>query len=173
MSHQPSVRSTWTEALPQQPGFESCLAPLLRAIVSLPCLFCLYILSQYKIIKVEMIQTMSLTFSFLWFVLQDRKLLATAQQMLQDSKTKIEFIRMQILKASQASELSFDNNDVMGKLTSTCTRWPTDLTVLSSLCNLRLRLQPSPSSALWTCGWRSCVITPGSSRPWQRAPRTS
>lgn len=35
--------------------------------------------------------------------------------MLQDSKTKIEFIRMQILKASQASELSFDNNDVMGE----------------------------------------------------------
>uniref|UniRef100_A0A672JEC6 protein kinase C n=1 Tax=Salarias fasciatus TaxID=181472 RepID=A0A672JEC6_SALFA len=35
---------------------------------------------------------------------KDRKLLATAQQMLQDSKTKIEFIRMQILKASQASE---------------------------------------------------------------------
>uniref|UniRef100_A0A8C5E759 protein kinase C n=1 Tax=Gouania willdenowi TaxID=441366 RepID=A0A8C5E759_GOUWI len=42
---------------------------------------------------------------------KDRKLLATAQQMLQDSKTKIEFIRMQILKASQTSELSFENND--------------------------------------------------------------
>uniref|UniRef100_A0A8C2ZVJ3 protein kinase C n=1 Tax=Cyclopterus lumpus TaxID=8103 RepID=A0A8C2ZVJ3_CYCLU len=37
---------------------------------------------------------------------KDRKMLATAQQMLQDSKTKIEFIRMQILKASQASELN-------------------------------------------------------------------
>uniref|UniRef100_A0A674CRN3 protein kinase C n=1 Tax=Salmo trutta TaxID=8032 RepID=A0A674CRN3_SALTR len=48
-------------------------------------------------------------------MLDDRKLLATAQQMLQDSKTKIEFIRMQILKGSQASELSFDNNDVMAK----------------------------------------------------------
>uniref|UniRef100_A0A3B4EVE2 Protein kinase N2 n=1 Tax=Pundamilia nyererei TaxID=303518 RepID=A0A3B4EVE2_9CICH len=35
---------------------------------------------------------------------KDRKLLAAAQQMLQDSKTKIEFIRMQILKASQASD---------------------------------------------------------------------
>uniref|UniRef100_A0A665UF49 Uncharacterized protein n=1 Tax=Echeneis naucrates TaxID=173247 RepID=A0A665UF49_ECHNA len=46
---------------------------------------------------------------------KDRKLLATAQQMLQDSKTKIEFIRMQILKASQTSELSFENNDVMEK----------------------------------------------------------
>lgn len=46
---------------------------------------------------------------------KDRKLLATAQQMLQDSKTKIEFIRMQILKASQTSELSFENNEVMDK----------------------------------------------------------
>ncbi|KAF0047165.1 hypothetical protein F2P81_000798 [Scophthalmus maximus] len=46
---------------------------------------------------------------------KDRKLLATAQQMLQDSKTKIEFIRMQILKASQASEMSFESNDVMEK----------------------------------------------------------
>ncbi|KAL4608328.1 serine/threonine-protein kinase N2 isoform X1 [Arapaima gigas] len=46
---------------------------------------------------------------------KDRKLLATAQQMLQDSKTKIEFIRMQILKASQASEMNFENNDGMAK----------------------------------------------------------
>uniref|UniRef100_A0A8C6UKW4 protein kinase C n=1 Tax=Neogobius melanostomus TaxID=47308 RepID=A0A8C6UKW4_9GOBI len=46
---------------------------------------------------------------------KDRKLLATAQQMLQDSKMKIEFIRMQILKASQTNELSFENNDVMGE----------------------------------------------------------
>ncbi|XP_076846518.1 serine/threonine-protein kinase N2 [Brachyhypopomus gauderio] len=43
---------------------------------------------------------------------KDRKLLATAQQMLQDSKTKMEFIRMQILKASQASETSYENSDV-------------------------------------------------------------
>lgn len=42
-------------------------------------------------------------------------MLATAQQMLQDSKTKIEFIRMQILKSSQASEMSFESNDVMGE----------------------------------------------------------
>lgn len=35
--------------------------------------------------------------------------------MLQDSKTKIEFIRMQILKASQTNELSFESNDVMGE----------------------------------------------------------
>lgn len=49
------------------------------------------------------------------FCPQDRKLLATAQQMFQDSKTKIEFIRMQILKASQASELSFESNDVIGE----------------------------------------------------------
>lgn len=47
-------------------------------------------------------------------------MLATAQQMLQDSKMKIEFIRMQILKASQTSELSFDNNDVMGECVCEC-----------------------------------------------------
>uniref|UniRef100_A0A3P9K1P0 protein kinase C n=3 Tax=Oryzias TaxID=8089 RepID=A0A3P9K1P0_ORYLA len=46
---------------------------------------------------------------------KDRKLLATAQQMLQDSKTKIEFIRMQILKASQETELSFETSEVMDK----------------------------------------------------------
>uniref|UniRef100_A0A674KDY9 REM-1 domain-containing protein n=1 Tax=Terrapene triunguis TaxID=2587831 RepID=A0A674KDY9_9SAUR len=34
----------------------------------------------------------------------DRKLLATAQQMLQDSKTKIELIRMQIVKVSQLAD---------------------------------------------------------------------
>lgn len=50
-----------------------------------------------------------------FLVPQDRKLLAAAQQMLQDSRTKIEFIRMQILKASQTSELSFENNDMMGE----------------------------------------------------------
>ncbi|XP_066520701.1 serine/threonine-protein kinase N2 isoform X2 [Hoplias malabaricus] len=43
---------------------------------------------------------------------KDRKLLAMAQQMLQDSKTKIEFIRMQILKASQTNEMNYENNDV-------------------------------------------------------------
>uniref|UniRef100_A0A8B9I0E6 protein kinase C n=1 Tax=Astyanax mexicanus TaxID=7994 RepID=A0A8B9I0E6_ASTMX len=42
---------------------------------------------------------------------KDRKLLAMAQQMLQDSKTKIEFIRMQILKASQTNEVTYENND--------------------------------------------------------------
>ncbi|XP_061094504.1 serine/threonine-protein kinase N2-like isoform X2 [Conger conger] len=42
---------------------------------------------------------------------KDRKLLATAQQMLQDSKTKIEFIRMQILKASQTSETNLENSE--------------------------------------------------------------
>ncbi|XP_036376913.1 serine/threonine-protein kinase N2-like isoform X1 [Megalops cyprinoides] len=44
---------------------------------------------------------------------KDRKLLAAAQQMLQDSKTKIEFIRMQILKASQMTEMSLENHDGM------------------------------------------------------------
>ncbi|XP_039591726.1 serine/threonine-protein kinase N2-like [Polypterus senegalus] len=46
---------------------------------------------------------------------KDRKLLAAAQQMLQDSKTKIEVIRMQILKAAQASEVAFDNTEGIAK----------------------------------------------------------
>lgn len=46
--------------------------------------------------------------------MQDRKLLAMAQQMLQDSKTKIEFIRMQILKASQTNETNYENNEGEG-----------------------------------------------------------
>lgn len=48
---------------------------------------------------------------FVSFPLQDRKLLGMAQQMLQDSKTKIEFIRMQILKASQNNEMNYENNE--------------------------------------------------------------
>lgn len=40
---------------------------------------------------------------------QDKKLLQTAQQMLQDSKTKIDIIRMQIRKAKQATEQSEEN----------------------------------------------------------------
>lgn len=38
------------------------------------------------------------------FTPQDRKMLSTAQQMLQDSKTKIELLRMQIVKVTQARE---------------------------------------------------------------------
>uniref|UniRef100_A0A5F9CBV5 Serine/threonine-protein kinase N2 n=1 Tax=Oryctolagus cuniculus TaxID=9986 RepID=A0A5F9CBV5_RABIT len=40
---------------------------------------------------------------------KDRKLHGTAQQLLQDSKTKIEVIRMQILQAVQTNEMAFDN----------------------------------------------------------------
>ncbi|KAM9844157.1 serine/threonine-protein kinase N1b isoform 2-T2 [Aulostomus maculatus] len=40
---------------------------------------------------------------------KDKKLLQTTQQMLQDSKTKIDIIRMQIRKAMQATEQSEDN----------------------------------------------------------------
>ncbi|XP_058294149.1 serine/threonine-protein kinase N2-like [Hylobates moloch] len=40
---------------------------------------------------------------------KDRKLHGIAQQLLQDSKTKIEVIRMQILQAVQTNELAFDN----------------------------------------------------------------
>lgn len=41
-------------------------------------------------------------------LLKDKKMLQTAQQMLQDSKTKIDIIRMQIRKAMQANEQSDD-----------------------------------------------------------------
>ena len=46
---------------------------------------------------------------------QDKKMLQTAQQMLQDSKTKIDIIRMQIRKSMQASEQSEENhgNDIV------------------------------------------------------------
>uniref|UniRef100_A0A8C4IG20 protein kinase C n=1 Tax=Dicentrarchus labrax TaxID=13489 RepID=A0A8C4IG20_DICLA len=43
---------------------------------------------------------------------KDKKMLQTAQQMLQDSKTKIDIIRMQIRKAVQATE---HNDDTQGK----------------------------------------------------------
>ncbi|MGH0176500.1 UNVERIFIED_CONTAM: hypothetical protein FKN15_072877 [Acipenser sinensis] len=46
---------------------------------------------------------------------KDRKLLGTAQQMLQDSKTKMEVIRMQILKAIQTSEMNFDSTEGIAK----------------------------------------------------------
>lgn len=42
-------------------------------------------------------------------------MLQTAQQMLQDSKTKIDIIRMQIRKAVQATE---QNDDTQGRLSS-------------------------------------------------------
>ncbi|KAK0146704.1 Serine/threonine-protein kinase N2 [Merluccius polli] len=44
---------------------------------------------------------------------KDRKLLCTAQQMLQDSRTKIELLRMQIIKVSQPKE--GDHNAVDGR----------------------------------------------------------
>lgn len=43
---------------------------------------------------------------------QDKKMLQTAQQMQQDSKTKIDIIRMQIRKAVQATE---HNEDTQGE----------------------------------------------------------
>uniref|UniRef100_A0A8D0BHH6 protein kinase C n=1 Tax=Salvator merianae TaxID=96440 RepID=A0A8D0BHH6_SALMN len=45
---------------------------------------------------------------------KDRKLLQTAQQMLQDSKTKINIIRMQIRKAVQADEVQLNMEDGQG-----------------------------------------------------------
>lgn len=46
---------------------------------------------------------------------KDRKLLQTAQQMLQDSKTKIDIIKMQIRKAEQADEMHTETEDGHGK----------------------------------------------------------
>lgn len=48
---------------------------------------------------------------------QDKKMLQTAQQMLQDSKTKIDIIRMQIRKAVQAYE---HNEDLQGEFLCGC-----------------------------------------------------
>uniref|UniRef100_A0A672KY34 protein kinase C n=1 Tax=Sinocyclocheilus grahami TaxID=75366 RepID=A0A672KY34_SINGR len=47
---------------------------------------------------------------------KDRKMLSTAQQMLQDSKTKIELLRMQIVKVTQPNLLSFDISDTISPL---------------------------------------------------------
>uniref|UniRef100_A0A8B9CRN8 Serine/threonine-protein kinase N3 n=1 Tax=Anser brachyrhynchus TaxID=132585 RepID=A0A8B9CRN8_9AVES len=47
---------------------------------------------------------------------KERKLLATAQQMLQDSKTKIEIIRMQIVKVSQSAGGMEDAVDPAGRV---------------------------------------------------------
>lgn len=44
----------------------------------------------------------SCMFPCLFLVRQDRKMLSIAQQMLQDSRTKIELLRMQIIKVRQA-----------------------------------------------------------------------
>jgi hypothetical protein len=42
---------------------------------------------------------------------KDKKMLAEAHQMLNDAKRKIEYIRMQILKAQQRSDLTSSNSD--------------------------------------------------------------
>lgn len=49
-------------------------------------------------------------------VWQERKLLATAKQMLQDSKTKIEIIRMHIVKVSQSAGGMEDTVDPAGRV---------------------------------------------------------
>lgn len=54
----------------------------------------------------------------------------TAQQMLQDSKTKIDIIRMQIRKAMQATE---QTEDIQGKYLSVCLCLPACLLVCLSV----------------------------------------
>ena len=46
---------------------------------------------------------------------RDRKLLAEAQQMLSDAKTKIDIIRMQILKGQQKGDVSGNYTEGMGQ----------------------------------------------------------
>uniref|UniRef100_A0A673HSW5 protein kinase C n=1 Tax=Sinocyclocheilus rhinocerous TaxID=307959 RepID=A0A673HSW5_9TELE len=61
-------------------------------------------------VKIKVVQS-----NYKWITLSnicDKKMLQTAQQMLQDSKTKIDIIRMQIRKAVQAYE---HNDDTQGK----------------------------------------------------------
>ncbi|XP_064648701.1 serine/threonine-protein kinase N2-like isoform X2 [Lineus longissimus] len=48
-------------------------------------------------------------------VSKDKKLLAEAQQMLEDAKTKIEIIRMQLLRVQQSSEQGSGNGDISGQ----------------------------------------------------------
>lgn len=57
----------------------------------------------------------SVVISVLSPLFKDKKMLQTAQQMLQDSKTKIDIIRMQIRKAVQATE---HNDDTQGECDS-------------------------------------------------------
>ncbi|XP_040915402.1 serine/threonine-protein kinase N2 [Toxotes jaculatrix] len=47
---------------------------------------------------------------------KDRKMLSTAQQMLQDSRTKIELLRMQIIKVSQAEERDGTHGNTVGMI---------------------------------------------------------
>lgn len=60
-----------------------------------------------------MITVLSLHVLCVW---QERKLLATAKQMLQDSKTKIEIIRMHIVKVSQSAGGMDDTVDPAGRV---------------------------------------------------------
>ncbi|XP_028981010.2 serine/threonine-protein kinase N2 [Esox lucius] len=50
---------------------------------------------------------------------KDRRMLSTAQQMLQDSRTKIELLRMQIVKVTQAREGQRDNTETAGRPSET------------------------------------------------------
>ncbi|KAK9975023.1 hypothetical protein ABG768_023087 [Culter alburnus] len=50
---------------------------------------------------------------------KDRKMLSTAQQMLQDSKTKIELLRMQIVKVTQAREGERETTQPQGRPSET------------------------------------------------------
>uniref|UniRef100_A0A8C2L5V8 protein kinase C n=1 Tax=Cyprinus carpio TaxID=7962 RepID=A0A8C2L5V8_CYPCA len=65
--------------------------------------FPLKVSSQLVLMQMQNVQSQYLSIASV-VTPQDRKMLSTAQQMLQDSKTKIELLRMQIVKVTQARE---------------------------------------------------------------------
>lgn len=88
---------------------------------------------------------------------QDKKMLQTAQQMLQDSKTKIDIIRMQIRKTVQAFE---HNDDTQGMAECVCT-CATALLLLESdfiaeKRNKQINNHPNPRRRV-VCVFRVCT----------------
>lgn len=67
---------------------------------------------------------------------KDRKMLSTAQQMLQDSKTKIELLRMQIVKVTQSREGERETAQPEGRLSETIS--PLELRVEELRHHLRI-----------------------------------
>ncbi|KAI2664666.1 Serine/threonine-protein kinase N2 [Labeo rohita] len=67
---------------------------------------------------------------------KDRKMLSTAQQMLQDSKTKIELLRMQIVKVTQAKEGERETTQPEGRPSETIS--PLELRVEELRHHLRI-----------------------------------
>lgn len=82
-------------------------------------------------------------------IFQDRKMMSTAQQMLQDSRTKIELLRMQIIKISQARDVvdglhgkfnsTYMYSSHLGLIISTSTQFITPITETANCDNSHVR----------------------------------